>query len=51
MTELHKEVEQYLAKQRERVAILTKRQEQQLKAKAQKTVEEAYARRLQELGW
>ena len=51
MTELHKEIEQYLTKQRERVAILIKRQEQQLKAEAQETLEEAYARRLQELGW
>ena len=51
MTELHKEVEQYLAKQRERVAIVLKRQEQRLEAEARETLEEAYKRRLRELGW
>jgi len=51
MKELIKEVEEYLVKQRERVIVPVKRIEQQLQAEAQETVEEAYERRLRELGW
>lgn len=51
MTELHKEIEEYLTRQRERVSVLARSQERRLKAKAQGAVEEAYARRLRELGW
>jgi len=51
MAELHKEIAKYLAKQRERVCVTTKRQERNIKAAAQETVGEAYARRCRELGW
>ena len=51
MAELHKEIAEYLAKQRERVCVIVKRQEREAKAAAHETVEEAYARRRRELGW
>jgi len=51
MTELHREIAQYLAKQRERACVIAKRQERHIKAVAQETIEEAYARRRRELGW
>lgn len=50
MKELIREIEEYLAKQRERAIVPVKRIEQ-LQAKAQETVEEAHQRRLRELGW
>lgn len=51
MAELHKEIARYLAKQRERVCVTAKRQERNIRAAAQETIEEAYARRRRELGW
>ena len=51
MTELHREIAQYLAKQRERACVTAKRQERHIKAVAQETIEEAYARRRRDLGW
>ena len=51
MAELHKDIEGYLAKQRERVRAPVKRQDQHIESEAQEGVEEAYARRLRELGW
>ena len=51
MAELHKEVAEYLAKQRERVCVIAKRQEREIEAADHETAEEAYARRRRELGW
>ena len=51
MTELHKEIAEYLARQRERVCVAARRQEREIKAAARETVEQAYARRRRELGW
>lgn len=51
MKELIREVEEYLVKQRERVIVPVKRIEKQLQTGARETVEEAYERRLRELGW
>lgn len=51
MAELHREIAEYLAKQRERVCVIANRHERRVKAAAHETIEEAYARRRRELGW
>lgn len=50
MEELIREIEEYIEKQKEPIPVPVKRK-QQAQAQAQETVEQAYTRRLQELGW
>jgi len=50
MQELIREIEGYLEKQKETIPVPVRRK-LQAQAQAQETAEQAYTRRLQELGW